>query len=961
MLLLFLLLCGSIIFCHAIVDPSQRVDCLPNPHEISKSACLETGCIWDGNYDQYNPSVPMCYYPPTEGYTIQSSVPGNVQLKWTSKTLQNPYSRPNLDVQVQHQKMGDGIYVRIGREDRWLPPLNELRNPTNFQKIISSNSLHFELGNMDGTFSFAIKRNDTNKANIWDTSIGGFVFGDQFIQIATFLASDRLYGLGENMHHELKHDFTRYTTWGAFSRDQQNEYYVPGPYNGYGVHPFYVGLEPSGKAHGVLILNSNAQEYITGPGPHFVYRTVGGQLELFFFPGPTPEEVIRQYQQIIGTPYLPAYWAFGFRLCRWGYRSAEDAKNTVQRVRDAKIPFDVQYADIDYMERYKDFTYDSEKWAGLPEFAEQLHSWDMKLVLIWDPPVQANYSSFQRAIEKGVSFIEWPNESMVQKEINDLYPLTRNTNIMLGPMWPDHHCGFPDFLDPLPNTTDWWVDEFVRFHDKVNFDGIWIDMNEPSVFGTNEQQPWYFDPAAFGKKPPIAPLMCPKPNNNLDYPPYRTWNSYQWDWDKSTKSLNDKTLCMIGKSGRRKLSMYDTHSLYGWSEMIATQKALRASTGKRGSITSRSTFPSSGHYGGHWLGDNHSRWPDLRLSIIGVMEFNMFGIPQIGADVCGFIGDTTEELCLRWQQLGAFHSYYRNHNDVNSHMDQDPAQWKSVATATRVANLFRYQHLPYLYSLHFRASLYGGTVIRPLFFEFPLDTNTHSLSFQFMWGSAMVVVPVISPNVDSVHAYLPVNETWYSMSDAHEYGTRITPGYSTFNAPRNTPLPTFLRGGYIIPRQEPDMTTVASRKKPFQLLAGLKPLSCPCTMVATGELFWDDGETIVDDFAAHPYYHIQFSVKATHSATTIVANRTHSSSKEPLPSLEQIVILGHHFTPKLGTATLNGIPVTLDPALSEFVPEKGALTVQCADLIKLDDLAHDVWTLSWHNEGKHGPDAEEEK
>uniref|UniRef100_A0A183CCT5 Glyco_hydro_32N domain-containing protein n=1 Tax=Globodera pallida TaxID=36090 RepID=A0A183CCT5_GLOPA len=219
------------------------------------------------------------------------------------------------------------------------------------------------------------------------------------------------------------------------------------------------------------------------------------------------------------------------------------------------------------------------------------------------------------------------------------------------------------------------------------------------------------------------------------------------------------------------------------------------------------------------------------------------------------------------------------------------------------------------------------------------------------WGHA---------NVDSVHAYLPVNETWYSMSDAHEYGTRITPGYSTFNAPRNTPLPTFLRGGYIIPRQEPDMTTVASRKKPFQLLAGLKPLSCPCTMVATGELFWDDGETIVDDFAAHPYYHIQFSVKATHSATTIVANRTHSSSKEPLPSLEQIVILGHHFTPKLGTATLNGIPVTLDPALSKFVPEKGALTVQCADLIKLDDPAHDVWTLSWHNEGKHGPDAEEE-
>ena len=81
-----------------------------------------------------------------------------------------------------------------------------------------------------------------------------------------------------------------------------------------GVHPFYLGLEPDGSAHGVFILNSNAQEYTTGPAPHLVYRTIGGQLELFYFPGPTPEEVIRQYEQVIGTPYLPAYWAFGFQV-----------------------------------------------------------------------------------------------------------------------------------------------------------------------------------------------------------------------------------------------------------------------------------------------------------------------------------------------------------------------------------------------------------------------------------------------------------------------------------------------------------------------------------------------------------------------------------------------------------------------------------------------------------------------
>src|SRR5271167_875807 len=88
----------------------------------------------------------------------------------------------------------------------------------------------------------------------------------------------------------------------------------PNGLNYYGVHPFYVGLEPSGKAHGVLIFNSNAQEVTTGPAPHLTYRTIGGQLDLFFFPGPSPEEVIQQYQQLIGKPFLPAYWALGYQV-----------------------------------------------------------------------------------------------------------------------------------------------------------------------------------------------------------------------------------------------------------------------------------------------------------------------------------------------------------------------------------------------------------------------------------------------------------------------------------------------------------------------------------------------------------------------------------------------------------------------------------------------------------------------
>ncbi|VDK53193.1 unnamed protein product, partial [Cylicostephanus goldi] len=133
---------------------------------------------------------------------------------------------------------------------------------------------------------------------------GGLIFSDKFLQIATYLPSDAMYGWGENVHLSLKHDFSTYTTWGMLARDEPPSSYGLVTKNLYGVHPFYMIMEPDGNAHGVLILNSNAQEVTTAPGPALIYRTIGGNLDLYFFPGPTPEEVTQQYLALIGTPFL---------------------------------------------------------------------------------------------------------------------------------------------------------------------------------------------------------------------------------------------------------------------------------------------------------------------------------------------------------------------------------------------------------------------------------------------------------------------------------------------------------------------------------------------------------------------------------------------------------------------------------------------------------------------------------
>ncbi len=162
----------------------------------------------------------------------------------------------------------------------------------------------------------------------------------EFDCIHVFLIT--LVGFGENTHPTFRHVLNGSLRYGIFARDQP-------PYgkeeNLYGTHPFYMGIERDGQAFGVLIFNSNAQDYkldeFENDQAMLTYRTIGGILDVIFFAGPRPEDVIRQYQTVIGNPYMPPYWALGFQLCRYGYDTLANMKGAMQRTLDAKIPLDV--------------------------------------------------------------------------------------------------------------------------------------------------------------------------------------------------------------------------------------------------------------------------------------------------------------------------------------------------------------------------------------------------------------------------------------------------------------------------------------------------------------------------------------------------------------------------------------------------------------------------------------------
>ncbi|CAJ0608576.1 unnamed protein product [Cylicocyclus nassatus] len=898
-----------------------RFDCHPEP-DANKAECENRKCIWTEDTTE---GAPHCYMKSGIGYKLLNKT-GDVRTLTKNDGPKSPWDKDLKEILFASKKIGKTLNVKIYLPNRYEPPLD-----LPLEESKSSEELELTTYDDKDPFYFTVSRKSTH-TTLFDTSLGGLIFCDKFIQIATKLPSEAMYGWGENVHPTLKHNFTRYTTWAMFARDEPPSSNHIETKNLYGVHPFYMVLEPDGKAHGVLILNSNAQEVTTAPGPALIYRTIGGILDMYFFPGPTPEEVTQQYLALVGRPFLPAYWGLGFQISRYGYKDLNELINITERNVAAGIPLDTTVADIDYMDRYKDFT-TGEKWQGLAEYTKKLHDKGMKLIPIFDVGIQVDDAAFKRALDKGARFLEWERQDQVPKDIHEKYPLVKDKKVMLAVVWPDGHIAFPDFFDPNGNTTDWWISEFANYFRKVPYDGIWIDMNEPAAFGTNEERPWYFDNP---DHPNITPLKCPidptKKDSQWDVPPYATHAVWRWGKDAH---LSNKTMCMLALQGNGKYRHYDVKNIYGWSEAKATLQAQYKATGKRGVVVSRSTFPSGGRYAGHWLGDNSATWADLQSAVIGAQEFNMFGYPYIGSDICGFNGETNEELCLRWQQMGAFHTFMRNHNAINL-PPQDPFMWETVTDATIKANLFRYSYLPYLYSLHFEASMYGKTVIRPVFYEYPTDTKTHDLGNEFLWGSSMLIAPVLKKEAISVQAYLPKDD-WYSVFD-HKYGELIPHGEQTFPAPWASLIPVFVRGGAIIPCQKPNVTTEYTRKNAFKLVIA------PKADKADGFLYWDDGDSIVESFSTYSYYHWTFHYKEDKSRASLTINGTKKANNLQIPTLDTLEIFNYKYYADFDNFTLNGNEVEIDKDASSYNSGKKILYITKRNFL---DMTAEVTELSW--------------
>jgi len=180
--------------------------------------------------------------------------------------------------------------------------------------------------------------------------------------------------------------------------------------------------------------------------------------------------------------------------------------------------------------------------------------------------------------------------------------------------------------------------------------------------------------------------------------------------------LNNKAVPVDAKHKDGTLE-FEAHSTFGHLEGIATKQYFE-NKGQRAFILSRSTILGSAKYIQHWLGDNWSTFQYMKASVAGIFNFNFFGFPLVGADICGFLGDTEADLCTRWYQLGAFYPFSRNHNDIHS-KDQYPYIFDADhSSAIKDAMVLRYKIHAYMYTLMQQASQNGIPVFRPQFYDF---------------------------------------------------------------------------------------------------------------------------------------------------------------------------------------------------------------------------------------------------
>ncbi len=228
--------------------------------------------------------------------------------------------------------------------------------------------------------------------------------------------------------------------------------------------PFYIGTHRNG-CYGIFLDNTSRSTFNFGASNNrFMYFSAeNGDLDYYFIGGDTPREILNTYNQLTGTMQLPPVWSLGLQQCRYSYYPDSEVVNLAQNFRNRKIPADLIYLDIHYMDKYRVFTFDEDRFPDPKRLVDQLQGENFELAVIVDPGVKR---------EKGY-------ETYEDGKINDAFVRYPDRKRYTANVWPGESA-FPDFTKP--SAREWWGSKF-NFYTEKGIKGYWNDMNEPASWG----------------------------------------------------------------------------------------------------------------------------------------------------------------------------------------------------------------------------------------------------------------------------------------------------------------------------------------------------------------------------------------------------------------------------------------------------------------------------------------------
>ncbi len=280
--------------------------------------------------------------------------------------------------------------------------------------------------------------------------------------------------------------------------------------------------------------------------------------------------------------------------------------------------------------------------------------------------------------------------------------------IFIGAVWPGDSA-FPDFSNK--DCREWWKSELKKFISEHGMDGIWNDMNEPCVFNNDH-------------KTMLETCLHNSDNGVIEHKEFH--NRYGFEMSRCSKEA---------------------------------QEELHPN--ERGFSMTRATYAGGQRYSSVWTGDNMSLWSQMRMSISMNANLGISGFSFVGNDVSGFGLDSSEELFIRWMEMGPFIPIFRNHSNMYTRR-QEP--WAFGPRAEKIAKKsieLRYELLPYIYDLYYISHKEGLPIFRPMIMEYEKDMNLLNMREQFMLGENMLVAPVLYEGERSKTVYLPKG-SWFN-------------------------------------------------------------------------------------------------------------------------------------------------------------------------------------------------------